>query len=97
MDSISKSIKGFVFLYVLSIFPVNIHGLFLWKIKKILQLLMLFKKSSEANCEPNKRHNGSEFYNRSMKSWLQDNNIEMYSTHNEGKAVFFWKIYKNLK
>ena len=30
---------------------------------------------------------GSEFYNRSMKSWLQDNNVEMYSTHNEGKSV----------
>ena len=28
---------------------------------------------------------GSEFYNRSMKSWLEDSNIEMYSTHNEGK------------
>ena len=22
-----------------------------------------------------------------MKSWLQDNDIEMYSTHNEGKSV----------
>ena len=30
---------------------------------------------------------GSEFYNRSMKSFLQNNNIEMYSTHNEGKSV----------
>ena len=28
---------------------------------------------------------GSEFYNRSMKSWLQDNNTEVYSTHNERK------------
>ena len=27
---------------------------------------------------------GSEFYNRSMKSWLEDYGIEMYSTHNEG-------------
>ena len=26
---------------------------------------------------------GSEFYNRSMKTWLQDNYIEMYSAHNE--------------
>ena len=26
---------------------------------------------------------GSEFYNRSMNSWLVKNNIEMYSTHNE--------------
>ena len=25
---------------------------------------------------------GSEFYNRSGKSWLQDNDIVMYSTHN---------------
>ena len=30
---------------------------------------------------------GSEFYNRSMKSWLQDNDIEMYSTHSEEKSV----------
>ena len=26
---------------------------------------------------------GSKFYNRTMKSWLQDNGIDMYSTHNE--------------
>ena len=26
-----------------------------------------------------------KFYNRSMKSWLQDNNIKIYSTHNKGK------------
>ena len=30
---------------------------------------------------------GSEFYNRSMKSWLQDNDIVMYSTHNERKSI----------
>ena len=29
----------------------------------------------------------SEFYKRLIKSWLQDNDIEMYSTHNEGKSV----------
>ena len=28
-----------------------------------------------------------EFYNRSMKSWLEKNDIEMYSPHNEGKSV----------
>ena len=27
---------------------------------------------------------GSEFYHRSMKSYLQDNDIEMYSTRNKG-------------
>ena len=30
---------------------------------------------------------GSELYNRSMKSWLQDNGTGMYSTYNEGKSV----------
>ena len=30
---------------------------------------------------------GSEFYNRSMKSWLQASNTEIYSTHNEKKSV----------
>ena len=30
---------------------------------------------------------GSEFYNRSMKSWSKDIGIEIYSTHNEGKSV----------
>ena len=30
---------------------------------------------------------GSEFYNNSFKKWLQDNNIVMYSTNNEGKSV----------
>ena len=28
-----------------------------------------------------------EFGYRSMKSWLQNNSIEMYSTDNEGKSV----------
>ena len=30
---------------------------------------------------------GSEFYNRSVKSWLQDNDIEMYLMQNEDKSV----------
>ena len=40
---------------------------------------------------------GSEFYNRSMKSWLQDNNIEIYSTHNEGKPVVPERFIGTLK
>ena len=43
----------------------------------------------ESNRKPNKiwSSKGSEFYNRSMKSWLIDNDIEIYSTHNKGKHV----------
>ena len=37
-------------------------------------------------------------YNNSVKKWLRDNDIEIYSTHSEGKSVVAWtlktKIYK---
>ena len=54
----------------------------------------------ECNRKPNKIwvDKGGEFYNRSMKSWLQKNDIEMYSTHNEGKCIvadWFFRILKN--
>ena len=29
---------------------------------------------------------GRKFYHRSMKSWLQDNDMEMYSMQSEGKS-----------
>ena len=32
-----------------------------------------------------------------MKSWLQDNDIEMYSVHNEGKSVVAERFIKTLK
>ena len=34
---------------------------------------------------------GSKFYNRSLKSWLEKDNIEMCSTHNKGRSVAAWK------
>ena len=54
---------------------------------------------NESNCKPNKIwvDKGSEFYNRSMNSWLQDNNIEMYSIHNEGKSVVTERFIRTLK
>ena len=43
----------------------------------------------ESNRKPNKtlEDKGSEFYNRSMKSFLQNNNIKMYLTHNKRKSL----------
>ena len=32
-----------------------------------------------------------------MKSWLQDNSIEMYSTYNEGKSVVAERFIRTLK
>ena len=40
---------------------------------------------------------GSEFYNASLKKWLQDNDIVMYSTHNDGKSVVAERFIKTLK
>ena len=40
---------------------------------------------------------GSEFYNKSMKSWLEKDNIEMYSTHNERKSVVAERFIRTLK
>ena len=39
----------------------------------------------------------SEFYNRSIKSWSQDNDIEIYSTHNEEKSVMVEWFIRNSK
>ena len=65
---------------------------------------VLQKISDKSNHKLNKIwvDKGSEFYNRSMKSFLQNNDILMYSANDEGKSVvaerFIWnlenKIYK---
>ena len=53
----------------------------------------------ESNCKPNKIwvDKGSEFYNIYFKKWLQDNNIKMYSTNNEGKSVIAERFIRTLK
>ena len=47
------------------------------------------KKLHESGRKPNKIlvYQGSEFYKRSMKSWFDDNGIEMYSIHSEGSLL----------
>ena len=55
---------------------------------------------NKSNRKPNKMwaDKGSEFYNKSIKSWLERNDIEMYSTHNEDKSVVaerFIRTFKN--
>ena len=39
----------------------------------------------------------SEFYNTHFKKWLKENNIEMYSTYNEGKSVIAERFIRTLK
>ena len=39
----------------------------------------------------------SEFYNSSVKKWLKDNNIEIYSIQNEVKSVVAERFIRTLK
>ena len=39
----------------------------------------------------------NEFYNKSFKDFLKINNIEMYSTYNEGKSVVAERFIRPLK
>ena len=69
-------------------------------IKKGITITNAFQKNlDESNCKPNKIwvDEGSEFYNRSLKSFLKNNGIEMYSTHDEGKSVIAERFIRTLK
>ena len=54
---------------------------------------------NESKRKPNKKwiYKGSEFYYILMKSFLQNNDLEMYSKHNEGKSVTAERFIKNLR
>ena len=40
---------------------------------------------------------GSESYNRLVRSWSQDHDVQMYSTHNERKCVVAERFLRTLK
>ena len=74
---------------------IDIYSKYAWvvplKYKKGFAITNAFRKIlDESNRKPNKIWvvKGSEFYNRSMKSWFQYSYTEMYSTHNEGNLLF---------
>ena len=61
---------------------------------------MLFKiYLNESKRKPKKIwvEKGSEFYNRSMKSWLEKNYMEMYLIHNKGKSAAAERFIRTLK
>ena len=58
-----------------------------------------FQKISSKGCKPNKIwvDQGGEFYNNLFNRFLKINNIEMYSTYNEGKFVVAERFIRTLK
>ena len=70
------------------------------KDKRGITITNAFQKIlDESNRKPNKIwvDKGSEVYNRLMKLWLENNDIEIYSTHNEGEAVVAERFIRSLK
>ena len=69
------------------------------KDKKGTTITNAFQKNLKAsNCKPNKKciDKDSKFYNRSMKLWLEENDVDMYSAHNETKYVVTERFIKTL-
>ena len=96
----SKFNKGFRFLLCV----IDIYSKYAWvlpfKDKKGLSIVNAFQSIlNKSNRKPNKIwvDKGSEFYNISMKSWLEKNDIEMYSTHNEGKSLVAERFIRTIK
>ena len=100
MQLISKFDKGFKFLLCV----IDIYSKHAWVIplrdKKDITIANAFQKIiKESNRKPNKIgiDKAREFYKKSMKSWLEKNDIEMYSTHNEGKSVVAERFIRTLR
>ena len=100
MQLISKFNKWFRFLLCV----IDICSKYAWvvplKDKKGITIVNAFQKIlKESDGRPNKIwvDKGSEFHNNSFKKWLKDNDIEMYSIHNEGKSVIAERFIRTLK
>ena len=100
MQLISKFNKGIR--YLLRV--IDIFSKYAWvvplKHKKGLSIVNVFEKiSKQSNRKPSKTwvDKSSEFYNSHFQKWLKDNNIEIYSTHNEGKSVVAERFIRTLQ
>ena len=100
MQLILKFNKGFRFL----LWIIDIFTKYAWvvplKDKKCIIIVNAFQKIlKESERKPNKIlvDKGSEFYNNSFKTWLKDNDIEVYSINDEGKSVVAGRFIRMLK
>ena len=92
--------KGFKYLLC----AIDLFSKYAWVIpikdKRDTSIVNAFKKIvSKRQRKPNKIwvDQSSEFYNQSFKDFLKINNIEMYSTYNEGKSVVAERFIRTLK
>ena len=99
MQSLSKYNKGIR--YILC--AIDLFSKHSWaaplKDKRGITIANAFQKIISKGHKPNKIwvDQGGEFYNNRCKRFLKINDIEMYSTFNEGKSVVTEKFTRTLK
>ena len=98
MQSLSKFNE--VIKYLLC--AIDLFSKYAWVIplkdKKGTSIVNAFQKIISKQRKPNKIwvDQGNEFYNQSFKDFLKINNIELYSTFNEGKSFVAERFIRTL-
>ena len=91
MQSLSRKNKGIKYLLC----AIDLYS----KYDRISIVNAFDKIIKQSNRKPNKIwvDQGGEFYNNVFEKWLSDNDINMYSTYNEGKSVVAERFIRTLK
>ena len=97
---LSRKNKGIKYLLC----AIDLYGKYAFVIplkdKKGISIVNAFNKIiKQSKSKPNKIwvDQGGEFYNNVFEKWLSDNDINMYSTYNEGKSVVAERFIRTLK
>ena len=99
MQSLSKYNKGIKYL----LRAIYLFSKYLWvvplKDKRGITIVNAFQKIISKEHKPSKIlvDKGGKFYNKLFKRFLKINNIENYSTYNEGKSVVAERLIRTLK
>ena len=100
MQSLSRKNKGIKYLLCV----IDLYSKYAFVIplkdKKGISIVNAFNKIiKQSNRKPNKIwvDQGGELFNNVFEKWLSDNDINMYSTYNEGKSVVAERFIRTLK
>ena len=100
MQSLSRNNKGIKYLLC----AIDLYSRYAFVIplkdKKGISIVNAFDKIiKHSNRKPNKIwvDQGGEFYNNVFEKWFSDNDINIYSTYNEGKSVVAERFTRTLK
>ena len=100
MQSLSRKNKGIKYLLCAIDLYSKYAFLIPLKDKKGISIVNAFNKIiKQSNRKPNKIwvDQGGEFYNNVFEKWLSDNDINMYSTYNEGTSGVAERFIRTLK